>query len=377
MSNVTITKTGSGSDGKASRIAVQRFNEREALTAAKAASGSLRLRSWHTDDTAIRPGADSGTQAGKVSEVALSILGRTAVTAVRTGAGTLRLISWDVPARLGSVTRVNDSRELAGKADLITMAALDETTLVTPVRAANGKLLVIAWRLQSDGTFARLCHNDKAGGVSLVEVTSMGFINKVFVTAVRNASNNLQLISWQLSPDGSRIDRLDEQAAGTVSDIAMVRRNDIGELGRSGVVTAVRNGSGDLLLIVWGVGFDGGLGRLGDSAGKAGEASHIAIAAAGPTGTYLTSMREGSGAMKLIAFEEDRAGRLSRTGEALHIGGATETAMVSLSPERAFTAARLQNILTVNTWNVVQVPMTVKADPGEIPAGTGDPVVAG
>ena len=77
-------------------------------------------------DFAVTRGADSGAQAGEVSEVALALLGRRAITAVRSGSDRLLLISWDVPPGLGSITRTWDSGTTAGEASEIAITVLGQ-----------------------------------------------------------------------------------------------------------------------------------------------------------------------------------------------------------------------------------------------------------
>jgi hypothetical protein len=84
----------------------------------------LELIAWRCApaDTEVTRVSDSGSQAGSIGEVALSVIGRTAITAVRNGSGNLFMILWDVPLGLGSITRTWDSGTTAGEASRIAMA---------------------------------------------------------------------------------------------------------------------------------------------------------------------------------------------------------------------------------------------------------------
>ena len=367
----TITHQGSKGAGKASRIALQAFNENEALTAVRSSSGNLLLIGWDTSD-GIERRADSNTQAGAVHEIALNVLGRRAVTSVRTGDGRLLLISWDVPDGLGSITRVKDSNTLAGEASLIeATVTIDVSTLVTAVRAANGKLKLISWRLEADGSFSRLGDSaDQAGAVGLIAVSALrnpfGSPSTIVVTAVRTARGTLKMIGWNVPSQGPivRFGRDAEFEAGAVGEIAMVRRRDFdGPVAPSGVITAVRTGSGNLLVSLWRVGTTG-FGRVADV--TAGEARAIAIAAAGPSpSTYVASMRNGSGDLQLIAFEVGRNDSLTRTGEQVQVGSqVTETAIVGLDGARAITATRTRDSLSVSSWSFQEIPASLHLDEG-------------
>ena len=81
------------------------------------------------------------------------------------------------------------------------------------------------------------------------------------LTALRNGSGNLELIGWHTAPDDFTVTRGadSEQQAGTAQEVALTL------MGRR-AITAVRSGSGKLLLIAWDV--PQGLGsitRLEDS----------------------------------------------------------------------------------------------------------------
>ncbi|MDQ1366807.1 MAG: hypothetical protein QOE57_2849 [Acidimicrobiaceae bacterium] len=342
--------------GDATRISVAAFHSREIVTALRNGSGNLELITWHTPDNAmVTRGADSGTQAGAVDEVALTLLDRLAITAVRNGSGNLQLISWSVPEGLGSVTRRGSNG--AGAASHIAVAFVGRT-LITALRNGSGNLELISWAISGDGTFTRLADSgNQAGAVSVVSAASLGQDRDTVVTAVRTSSGSLKLIAWRISTDGRTITRLFDSAdqAGAVGEIATILAHDDSELGGTFLLTAVTTGAGTLRLIEWGVDV-AGIRRLGDSRDLAGAASHIAIAPAGPAATYLSSMRRGSGDLELIAFEIGRNAALTRTGDyGPNSGGGTnitETAITSLGDGRAVTAIRLRDFLNVTTWQV-------------------------
>jgi hypothetical protein len=357
----TIKPIGGNSAGRASHIAVQAFSNTEILTACKNGSNNLELIGWLSSGTTVTRAADSGHQAGHSDEVALSLLGRRAVTAVRSGSGHLLLISWDVPFQIGSITRLGDSGQLAGAADLICMTPdltdFGTEILVTAVRTGSGKLKLISWRLQDDGSFARLgdsgSHAGKVDSIALTSFAGTGLI----VTAVQTGHfpllhGRLKLIAWRISPDGTTFTRLGDSAdqAGEISEVAMAPLGD-GPL--PGVVTAVKNGSNNLELIAWRVA-DGGMDiqRLGTS--EAGNASHIAIARAGGVSSYIASMRRGSGDLELIAYDIPANGAVIRTASVGEREGTdvTETAVQSLAGGEAVTAIRLADFLHVNTWSL-------------------------
>ena len=172
------------------------------------------------------------------------------ITAVRAGDGHLLLISWDTPPGLGTITRIWDSGTTAGAASDIAVTTLGADLLITACRAGDGHLLLISWRLEGDGTISRLHDSAHAAGeVSLVTVTAVDPAN--VITAVRNGSGNLELIGWGIDPSTGAIARWGDSGsqAGAVGEIATTALPSLGPT--RDVLTAVRSGSGNLLLITW------------------------------------------------------------------------------------------------------------------------------
>jgi ketopantoate reductase len=366
---VSFNLVAGGGAGEASHIAVAALGgPPQFITAMRNGSGNLELIGWiMRDNTLTRAGT---ALAGAVSEVALTIAGQRAVTAVRDGSGRLFLISWDCSSQLQSITKAGDSSAAIphpGAADLIAITpALTEfgqQIFVTALRNGSGNLELISWRLESSGNFTRLGDSgSQAGGVDSVAVTSVG--SNLVVTAVQTTHSILQshgklkLIAWQIFQGGAKITRIGDEnhlygEAGEVSEVAIAPTS--GDF--PGVLTAVKNGSGNLEVIAWGVARDTGFTRLGDNQtppNNAGTASHIAITHAGNLQErYLTSMRRGSGDLELIAFDFT-TGPVKRVGDHGSAQGndVTETALAHLADGQAIVADRLRNFLNVQLWQL-------------------------
>ena len=80
------------------------------------------------------------------------------------------------------------------------------------------------------------------------------------ITAVRDGSGKLKLISWDYSPVLDKINRAHD--SGNQGEVA----SRIAATGVTGffVVTAYRTGAGRLKLISWGVALNGAIEKLGD-----------------------------------------------------------------------------------------------------------------
>jgi hypothetical protein len=357
-----------GFAGEVNAIAINAFNDSEILTAVKNGSGNLELIAWRCApvDTDVTRISDSGSQAGSIGEVALSLIGRTAITAVRNGSGNLLMILWDVPPGLSSITRTWDSGTTAGEANRIAMAVLPSNIIVTAVRNGSGNLELISWRLEPGGTLSRLHDSgSQAGSVSRVTIATIDDSN--VVTAVRNGSGNLELIGWSVASNGTLTRWGDSGSqAGSVSEISIAAMDGPGPT--NDVLTTVRDGSGNLLMISWRPNpGSASIERL--PAGGAGTASELSscftLTNSGPK--YIASMRNGSDNPELIAFAVVGAGASSgfvRTGDYSGVGDVTETAMIDLGGGRVAQATRVSesghpdNALAVTVFRVSDVEPT-------------------
>ena len=377
-----IRETARAAAGEADQIAVQAFSPREVLTALRNGSGNLELIMWYADslDRTITRGPDSGTQAGAIDEVVMALLGRRAITAVRNGSGDLLVIPWKLETD-GTLVRSENVNAQAGKASQIAIAPVSDTMVVTAVRSGSGRLLLIPWRLEPNDKVLRLNHENPQGyAVSVVTIAPFDDAN--VVTAVRNGSDQLELTGWRISADGDVVSRWPihptEGLGGDVSEIALAVLPASGPI--RDVVTAVRNGSGNLQVIVWRMNLvDLSITRIAES--EAGEASEIAVCSTvtSPSGrsTILVSMRNGDGNLEIIAFvliaQAVGPAALIRTGE-ISDADVTGTALANLEPGRFIAALRADDKLQVSSYSVEPVTSTLIRTIAEATAGTASEI---
>jgi len=311
--------------GDASAIRVKAINSDQAIVALRNGSGKLELIGWQlaARDFAVTRVADTASHPIDAQEVALALIGQRAVTAIRSGSGRLRLDSWDLSADLSSINWSHETGTAAGDADLITATVLEPDLVVTAVRNASGNLLLIVWRLESDGTLSRLNHeNAQAGEIDEIGLVTLDTSN--VITAVRNGSGHLQVIGWHIDTNGTVTRWVTDGHAGDVSALAVTALGVTGPT--PDIVTAVRDGSDQLLLIVWRVSVDDRtVTRLTDSGdqGHDGDASQLSLCVvqSPPSGRQiiLTAQRRESGNLKLASWQllEDPSGipMLVQTGD--------------------------------------------------------------
>jgi hypothetical protein len=367
-----IRPVAESSAGEASLVTAAALDTREVVTACRDGSGNLLLIGWSTapENFTIDRISDSGSLAGEIGLVALAVVDRVAVTAVRDGGGNLLMIAWDLAPGLTSITRPWPDGSHAGEVSAIAMTRLRVDLLITAVRNGSGNLELISWRVESDATVSRLFDSGaQAGEVTVVEVTALDDDN--VITAVRNGSGELELIGWRVGGNG-QLQRWSggPGVAGEVGFIAVDTMAPIvGGSVTPLVLTAITDGSGDLLLIAWSADPAAGFTRLAD--GAAGEAADLGITTITTTAgspTVLVSMRQGQGNLKIIAFqilEQDGDVALVRTGDYASRADdeVWQPKLLTLDAERVCSVCITNDDLNLTTYQVT--------DAGHVPAPRG------
>jgi hypothetical protein len=309
LSATLIRPLAEGTAGDASAIRVRAINPDQAIVALRNGSGKLELIGWQLAASAfaVSRAADTASHPIGAQEVALAVIGRLAVTAIRSDSGRLRLDSWDLSTDLSSINWLHETGTAAGNADLITATVLEPDLVVTAVRNASGNLLLIVWRLEADGTLSRLNHeNAQAGEIDEIGIATLDASN--VITAVRNGSGHLQIIGWHIDTNGTVTRWVTDGHAGDVSALAVAALGGTGPT--RDVVTAVRDGSDQLLLIAWRVSVDDRtVIRLADSGdqGHDGDTSDLSLCVVqSPPGgreIIVTAQRRESGNLKLASWQ--------------------------------------------------------------------------
>jgi hypothetical protein len=331
------------------------------ITAVRTASGTLQLISWQVSGSApIARLADSGNQAGAASNIDIA-RGSRVVTALRNGSGNLMLISWDVTAA-GAISRRADSGSQAGTATGIQIVAVSNTLFVTACRAGDGHLLLISWQFNANGTLTRLADSGAAasgiGEVSLLKLPLAGNSERI-LTSVRAADGSLKLIVWRVTAAGV-FTRLGD--SGNQAGAATMVKSAVAAGGR--VVTSVRAGDGSLLLIVWGISPNGAtLQRLGDSGSAAGAIGGNSLASL--SDGVVSGVRTASGSLTLIAWSIDASGAITRRSDSGDQAGTAS--LINLLPVTGVSGVTMvtalrtaSNTLKLISWGPASVRLHLK-----------------
>ncbi|WP_428264838.1 M23 family metallopeptidase [Haliangium sp.] len=304
----SLWRRGESGGGAISEVAIAQISGSQAVTAARDQAGNLSVSTWGLNASGAVTHLDDDS-AGGVSLVTVAQPKFTSdvVTAFRNSSGNLMLIAWDVLAGTGSLVR--EGSTTAGAVSKVATTKLPTNNgVATAVRTSDGDLKVIAWEV--DGALDIIRQGGAAGAPILdVAVATIYDPFEGVVTAARDASGDLLLTAWEITPALQVIER-GSATAGAVSevDVAAIR---VG-FNTEHIVTALRDGSGDLKLIAWEVSAAGQITRLGDAA--AGAATKISVAS-NNTGELVTGFRSGTGKLELIAWRLSAAGEFTRNGE--------------------------------------------------------------
>jgi hypothetical protein len=196
----------------------------------------------------------------------------------------------------------------AGAVSAIRIARHLSQQVVTAVRDASGKLKLITWRVLADGALMRT--GDSGSQVGEVTDLDMARASR-FVVACRTAAGTLKLISFDIDDQGA-VKRVKDSgdAAGAATLLKVIALNP------ALILTACRAQDGSVKLIAWEMRGDGSFSRLGDSERQAGEVSEISLVEipAAPSGDprVVTAVRAADGSMVLIPWAIEDGGRSIR-----------------------------------------------------------------
>ena len=363
LSATLIRPLAEGIGDPATAIRVRSLNLQQTLVGLRNESGNLELIGWDVlaPNFAVTRAADTSGHPIASGEVALVVRGQQAVTAIRSGTGILRLDSWNIAADLSSIDWVHETGTAAGGSDLITATLLEPDLVVTAVRNLSDNLLLIVWRIEPDGTLSRLNHeNAQAGKIDLIALTALDSSN--VVTAVRDGSGNLLVIGWSIEANGTVKRWKQDGHAGEVREITAAALEGAGS--SKNIVTAVRDGSDGLLVIVWRVSVaDRTITRLTDSGDQGhddGDGTNIGVCVcmSSPSlrPTVVTSRRRGTGSLKLTAWQllDDDSGvpMLVETGDMTNRAdlNVALTDICALEPGRVAVAANVGTKHLTGLW---------------------------
>jgi len=225
------------------------------ITTARLFTGNLAVAAWKIGGSPLSTlSAEPMSQAlaGEITSLDLALLSSTRLaTSVVTSAGQLKVIVWgltlDAKKTVTAISRLSDT----GDVERVTEAALSKTSvlnqLAAAVRTAAGNLKVFFWSTDASGKIQELAQQE-AGPAS--RVTLRQFKKTTLMSAVRLNDDALRVTVWKLNEEEGKkpsITRHGNGDAGPVEAISLARINTE----HTTAATAVRDGAGNLKIILW------------------------------------------------------------------------------------------------------------------------------
>lgn len=301
--------------------------------------------------------ADSGNQAGVASlinivslhlndpDVQQEQLGMM-VTAVRANNGRIKLIVWRLSEDGNTLERLGDNGSSGEPVNGIATARLSIQRVVTAVRTNQGRLKLIVWRISNNGQTVEVLGESTADDefpIASSELSVVTMNGGQAVTVARDANNRLLVTNWSINQEGIVNQEGDSGSAGDhVTEFAATRL----AIGR--LTVAVRTATGRLVLQNWATPPGGNVTLIDSSSpNDAGDGRHISMTLGSE---IVTAVRTRQANLKLIRWD----GGLQRLGDSAQQGGrASRTAITSMSSDLYMTAVRGNDgLLAVSSWRV-------------------------
>lgn len=363
---VTVTRRGdSGSLAGATDFITSAYSykSKNVVSAVRDSGGRTKLISWRVGDGgAITRVADSGPTGDVASVIDIAIVGDDIVTAIsdpKANIG-LTLISYrETGSGANGITRRGSSGTQAGYTEMFNIVNIAPNMFVTPCRTTPGDLKLITWRLNADGSFTRLADSGSAAGfVYEIDSASLEYpYQNMVMTTVRDGGGNIKLLLWHCNSDTGAITRVAD--SGSQAGSSRLIRSAVLD-GR--VYTSLKSGGDYLMVITWDVIWSGSafsIKRVGDSGSQAGFIDDNSLVASynSDSGVGLTSsVRTAEGTLKLITWSVASSGAITRTGDSGSQAGTAsfiQTDYILNAAAPIVTTCRTaENTLKLISWNL-------------------------
>lgn len=242
-----------------------------------------------------------------------------AVTPLIDSRGRLKLISW----KINGISEVKRLKDIGGEAVLdVHVERVHNNRLLLAVSTGSQKLRMILYRVNSDGSFVRE-HSYNAGTVSNLSLTKTNGRDDKFVTSLKDGNGNLKVIVWDVDYNsGYKIVRQGDAGAGSAHAIASATAQHF-----NGLYTAYRNNAGRLQLTPWTVSLDGQTIQAG--IGYTAGAIQPVVDVTGIEQGAVVGVKDTEGELRLISFEASYNGDIVDRQETETAGAISEVKLLN------------------------------------------------
>jgi hypothetical protein len=170
---------------------------------------------------------------------------------VRNSAANLEVIPWKISSDGYTLTKGDEGSSGQIGYD-ISVAPLAQGVAVA-VADSEGKLRVKTWESSAGGDITAIHDTLVEGAVTEIDLLATPLSGSNLTAAVRDSDGALRLIGVLSNGDGTNLRRVGSSKAGAASHIAAagVSRSYPGLNPRDMILTAIRDGGGNLKLITW------------------------------------------------------------------------------------------------------------------------------
>lgn len=224
--------------------------------AVRTESGNLKLIVW--DIAVANNGTASVVRLGDANAGAVSALSISRArnfhgvfTAVRDSENRLKVIPWKLTTDGATLTRGAFARAgvIGKKLDVAPLAQ----GVAAAVQDADGDLRVITWSANSAGNIGARRDTVVAGDVAEIRLVTAPHGGSNLTAALRSSTGKLLLVGFAVNNNGTDLRRIGSSRAGAASKISIdvVSRSYPGLDPRDMTLTGLRDASGDLKLVSW------------------------------------------------------------------------------------------------------------------------------
>src|SRR6266545_1486760 len=169
-------------------------------------------------------------------------------TTVTMASGRVRVLVWHVDALTGGITLRGHSGDMLGFGSMVATAVTPSGHLLVSRKNRSGSLFVVSLSVTLGGTVLVRNHDSGqlAGGIERNSIVARPY---GAVSAVATTANRLKLIKWQVD-SGGRLSRIGD-SGNQVGVIDAVQIAETPGAAHAPLITAVRNASGSLVLLSW------------------------------------------------------------------------------------------------------------------------------
>ena len=256
-------------------------------------------------------------EGGAVRSTATLFLSANRIVTATVGAtsGHLKLIVWNL---VGDQGIVRSGEISAGAAKTVVLGQPEPNHILAAVQQQDDRLKMIAYRVDSNGAITRV-DDYTAGTISDLDMTTTSHDDPRAVTAVRDGSDELKLIAWDIEASNRKVEivRLGDVSAEAASAVRIAAADNF-----PGVIAAVRDGNDELKLIPWQLS-DDGLTLTRKEGATAGLVDADLDVAPLPHGV-AAAVRDSQGNLRIITWSVDNAGDIGSRMDTAVAGVATE-----------------------------------------------------